>query len=278
LDSGPSQLSVTQSAPASQATNQVTTQAATPATTATAASAAPASDAVTQAQTSETRLPAQDQSQTSGDAQRDAQSSAPGSGKPGASAQQPGLPAAQQTQAASSHWTDATVFQVPDAGSVKGAPESTETAHANLPLAAQETHLLTPELPKTSGTSEILLHLTANDQSSAAIRVAERAGTVNVSVHASDPVLRETLRSNLGDLSSQLNDQGWKADVMKSAAVAAQSGQQDSHEGGQSGSHQQQSFGGDRQAQRDRRANGGQWQQEFDQQTLGGDAPSGGNG
>jgi hypothetical protein len=75
-----------------------------------------------------------------------------------------------------------------------------------------------------------------------------------------------------------LNDQGWKADVMKSPAVATQSGQQDSHEGGHSGSHQQQSFGGDRQAQRDRRANGGQWQQELDQQTLGGDAPSGGNG
>jgi hypothetical protein len=189
-----------------------------------------------------------------------------------------GLPAAQQTPAASSHWTDATVFQVSDANSIKGAPESTETARANLPLGAQETHLLTPELPKTSGTSEILLHLTANDQSSAAIRVAERAGTVNVSVHASDPVLRESLRSNLGDLSSQLNDQGWKADVMKSPAVATQSGQQDSHEGGHSGSHQQQSFGGDRQAQRDRRANGGQWQQELDQQTLGGDAPSGGNG
>jgi hypothetical protein len=274
LDSGPNQLSVTQSAP--PATTQVTTQAATPAT-ASAVSAAPASDAVTQPPTSETRQPAQDQSQTSGDSQRDAQSSAPGSGKPGASAQPAGLPAAQQSQAASSHWTDATVFQVPDAGSVKGTPESTETARANLPLAAQETHLLTPELPKTSGTSEILLHLT-NDQSSAAIRVAERAGTVNVSVHASDPVMRESLRSNLGDLSSQLNDQGWKADVMKSAAVATQSGQQDSHEGGQSGSHQQQSFGGDRHAQRDRRANGGQWQQEFDQQTLGGDAPSGGNG
>jgi hypothetical protein len=170
------------------------------------------------------------------------------------------------------------VLQVPATGSSQGAPESTETAHANLPLAAQETHLLAPELPKTSGTSEILLHLTANDQSSAAaIRVAERAGTVNVSVHASDPVLRESLRSNLGDLSNQLTDQGWKADVTKSAAVSTQSGQQDSHEGGQNGSHQQQSSGGDRQPQRERRANG-QWQQELNQQTLGGDAPSGGNG
>jgi len=159
-----------------------------------------------------------------------------------------------------------------------GAPEPAEAAHANLPLATQEAHLLAPEMPKTSTSSEILLHLTDNDQSSAAIRVADRAGSVNVSVHASDPVLRESLRSNLGDLSNQLSNQGWKADVIKSAAVAAQSGsQQDSHAGEQHGSQPQQSFGGDRQPQRDRRANGGQWQQELDQQISGGNALSGGN-
>jgi hypothetical protein len=134
-------------------------------------------------------------------------------------------------------------------------------------------------MPKASATSEILLHLTGDDQSSAAIRIADRAGSVNVSVHASDPVLRESLRSNLGELSTQLNDQGWKTDVTKSAAVAAQSGsQQDSHTGGQQDSQQQQPFGGDRQPQRDRRANGGQWQQELDQQISGGDAHPGGNG
>jgi hypothetical protein len=148
----------------------------------------------------------------------------------------------------------------------------------NLPLAPQEAHLAAPELPKTPASSEILLHLTGNDQTSAAIRVADRAGAVSVSVHASDPVLRESLRSNLGELSTQLNVQGWKADVTKSAAVAAQSGsQQDSHESGQRGSQQQQASGGDRQPQRDRRSTGGQWQQELDQQISGGNAHSGGN-
>jgi hypothetical protein len=170
------------------------------------------------------------------------------------------------------------VLQAPEIGTMPGMPESPEAAHANLPLAAQETHLVAPELPKTSASSEILLHLTGNDQSSAAIRVADRAGSVSVSVHASDPVLRESLRSNLGELSANLANQGWKTDVTKPATVATQSGdQQDAHQGGQRGS-QQQSFGGDRQPQRDRRANGGQWQQELDQQTSGGDAHPGGNG
>jgi hypothetical protein len=169
-------------------------------------------------------------------------------------------------------------LQTPETGSVAGAQEPTEATHSNLPLAAPEAHLLAPELPKTSTSSEILLHLTGTDQSSAAIRIADRAGAVNVSVHASDPVLRESLRSNLGDLSNQLSDQGWKAEVTKSAAVATQSGsQQESPESGQRGSQQQQSFSGDRQPQRDRRSSGGQWQQELDQQISGSDALSGGN-
>jgi hypothetical protein len=170
------------------------------------------------------------------------------------------------------------VWQAPEIGSLAGTPEPAEAGRPNLPLAAQETHLLAPELPKTSSSSEILLHLTGNDESSAAIRIADRAGAVNVSVHASDPVLRESLRSNLSELSTQLNSQGWKADLVKSAPVVTHSeSQQDSHAGGQRGSQGQQSSGGDRQPQRDRRASG-QWQQELDQQFTGGDAHSGGNG
>jgi hypothetical protein len=184
----------------------------------------------------------------------------------------------QPTLGVTQHWSDAAVWQAPDLGSMPGMPEPAETAPASLPLAAQEAHLLAPDLPKTSASSEILLHLTGNDQSAAAIRVTDRAGSVNVSVHASDPVLRESLRSNLGELSTQLNGQGWKADITKSAVAAMQSGgPQDSHEDGKRGSQPQQSFGGDRQPQRDRRANGGQWQQELDQQISGGEAHSGGN-
>ena len=192
---------------------------------------------------------------------------------------QPDAIKAQPTPAMLPHWNDTAVAQAPEMSFLAGTSESKEAAaRPNLPLAAQETHLMAPELPKSSASSEILLHLTGNDESSAAIRVADRAGSVNVSVHTSDPVLRESLRSNLGELSTQLNAQGWKADVIKSAAVAAHpEGQQDSHTGGQRGS-QQQSPGGERQPQRDRRSSGGQWQQELDQQITGGDAYPGGNG
>jgi hypothetical protein len=235
---------------------------------------------VTQPQGTDSRDPAKAQSQTSGNARSEA--AAPSlpellGTQPGAQpATQPGP---QQTPGLTPHWNTAAVWQAPEIGSMPGMPEPTEEAHASLPLAPQEARFMPPELPRTSASSEILLHLASNDESTAAIRVADRAGSVSVSVHASDPVLRESLRSNLNELSTQLSDQGWKADVMKSAALAAQSGgQQDSHAGEQRGSQQQPSFGGDRQHQRDRRANGGQWQQELDQQTSGGDAPSGGNG
>jgi hypothetical protein len=132
-----------------------------------------------------------------------------------------------------------------------------------------------------SASPEILLHLTGNDEPSATVRVADRAGSLNVSVHASDPILRESLRSNLGELSAQLNAQDWRADVIKSATAAAamhSESQPDSHAEGQRGSAQQQSFGGDRQPQRDRRGPGEQWRQELDQQITGGKAHPGGNG
>jgi hypothetical protein len=193
---------------------------------------------------------------------------------------QPDLLKAPQTPEVIPHLNETTVFQAPEPGSLAATPEPTETAHSNLPLAVQEAHFSAPEIPNTSASSEILLHLTGNGESSAAIRIADRAGSVNVSVHASDPVLRESLRSNLGELSTQLNAQGWKADVVKSAAAAVAThseSQQDSQANGQRGS-QQQSSGGERQPQRDRRANGGQWQQELDQQITGGDAHPGGNG
>lgn len=216
-------------------------------------------------------------SQTSSNPGRETQPAAPETERSEAGAQNLSYSlGAQPTPGVTQHWSEAAVWQAPEFNPMPGAQEHAE-AHASLPLAAQEAHLLAPDLPKTSASSEILLHLTGNDQSAAAIRVTDRAGSVNVSVHASDPVLRESLRSNLGELSTQLNGQGWKADVMKSAVAAMQSGgPQDSHEDGQRGSQPQQSFG-DRQPQRDRRANGGQWQQELDQQISGGEAHSGGN-
>jgi hypothetical protein len=175
--------------------------------------------------------------------------------------------------------SDASVLQPSQPAPGAALNERVEAARPNPSIAAQETDFAAPELPKTQANSEILLHLTGNDQSSAAIRVADRAGSLNVSVHASDPALRESLRSNLSELSAQLNSEGWKADVIKSAAAPARSEtQQDSHAGGQRGTQEQPSNGGDRQQPRDRRSNGGQWQQEFDQQITGGGAHPGGNG
>ncbi len=186
----------------------------------------------------------------------------------------------EQTMGPVTRWSEVGAPQLTEAVYGRSAPELAEASHTGPTLAAQEAHLAAQELPKTSTSSEILLHLTGNDQSGAAIRVADRGGSVSVSVHASDPVLRESLRSNLGELSNQLGQQGWKAELLKPAVLAAQSdGQQDSHAGGQPSQQQQQhSSGGERQSQRDRRTPGGIWQQELEQQISSGDAHAGGNG
>lgn len=155
--------------------------------------------------------------------------------------------------------------------------ESAAPSHVSDNVAARETHVILPELPKAPTSTDILLHFTGSDRSAGSVRVAERAGSVNISVHASDPDLRESLRSNLGELTSQLNGQGWKAEALAPAPATTQSdGQQNSQGRGQGSSQHDQSFGGDRQPQRDRRTPG-QWQQEFDQQISSGDARPGGN-
>ena len=222
----------------------------------------------------------QPQSQASSNSKRDTQPPAATPDKTDTRAPRTAAALPQPTDAreTATRWSEVNIMQPSEVSSARVSSELAETAHPSPALAAQETHLMAPELPKTSSTSsEILLHLTGNDQSSAAIRVAERAGSVNVTVHASDPVLRESLRSNLGELSTQLSQQGWKAETLKPAVMAAQpESQQDSHAGEQRSS-QQQSFGGERQPQRDRRTPGGQWQQELEQQISGGDAHPGGN-
>lgn len=229
--------------------------------------------------TSSSRPPSQLAGETSSASAREEPSSATETEKPGNPTQkQFDLVQAPQAPVPTPRWSDATVLQTLEAGHIESPLETAETAVPNAPFAVQEAYLAAPEMPKGSASSEILLHLPGNDQSSAAIRIADRAGSVNVSVHASDPILRESLRSNLGELSAQLNTQGWKAEVLKSAAVAAHSeSQQDSGGQGQRSSQQQQSSGGERQQQRDRRPSGGQWQREFDQQITGGDAHPGGN-
>jgi len=265
-------------APGTQSTVALTTKESPAPTNET--SITPTKGSVMQPQSSESREPVQPDIQASSAQRPEASSSAPETEESRAIAlKEPDVLKAQPTPGPTPLWNDAAVLQALDAGRVDASAEPLGAERATPSLLVQETHLPVPELPRASASSEILLHLTGNDQSSAAIRVTDRAGSVNVSVHASDAVLRESLRSNLGELSTQLNTQGWKVEGIKSAAVAAHSeSHQDSHAEGQRGSQHQQPSGGERQAQRDRRGNSGQWQQDLMQQITGGDAPSGGNG
>lgn len=214
-------------------------------------------------------------------ATHDTPAAATATDKPEPAAQnQPGLSGAPKP-AQPSHPGDAPVFEIPQQApqvqSPASGPERGEAAEPHVLLAAQDTRFGGAELPRSSASSEILLHLASDGQSSAAIRVADRAGSVNVSVHAADPILRESLKTDLGDLSAQLNLQGWKTETTKSAAVAAHSDTpQDSHSGGQRGSGQQGS-GGDRHTPRERRGNGGQWRQTFDQQITSNETHPGAN-
>lgn len=175
------------------------------------------------------------------------------------------------------HSDNAPFFETAQTRAVESGFEVSERTQTSEVAAPQDAHLLTAELPKPAAGSEILLHLTDGDQAAAAIRVADRAGAVNVSVHASDPVLRESLRSNLGELTTQLNQEGWKTDVVRSAVVAHSDGRQDPQSGGQRGNPQQQSSASDRQQQQRDRRGSGQWQQELEHQISGGDDRPGGN-
>jgi hypothetical protein len=156
--------------------------------------------------------------------------------------------------------------------------QSPDAAHVPAAVAVHEAQPVLPDSPKINTNGEILLHLQGNDQSSAAIRVMDRAGSLNVSVHASDSDLRNTLRSNVGELVSQLNGQGWKTDVDKPAlaTVRAQTSQDPQSNGQRSPGQQQSSGDNQQQAQRDRRSNSGRWIQELEQQTAGQSSTSGG--
>jgi hypothetical protein len=166
-----------------------------------------------------------------------------------------------------------------DSRSSMPPPEPAESIHTNPPIAVREVTAPIPEPPRISMNSEILLHLGGKDQTSAAVRVMDRGGAVNVSVHAPDPELRNSLRSNLGELASQLNNQGWKTEVVKTTPAPSSSEHSRGsgpHDDSSSGQQQQPSGNGERQSQRDRRPND-RWLQEFEEQTTGTTGNSGGN-
>ena len=174
-------------------------------------------------------------------------------------------------------WSEAPAIPHAAWESTASAPAPAES-HIQSAAAMQDLLPVPAEAPKPATTGEIQLHLTANDQSSASIRVTDRAGAVNISVHASDPQVRNSLHSNLSELSAQLNTQGWKTEVLKTASVMTRTdgGQDAPPNGRHSSSQQQHSANAERQPHRDRRPNSGHWQDEFEEQITGKDANPGG--
>jgi len=164
------------------------------------------------------------------------------------------------------HWADSTPLQHADPRGVSVLDDSAEAAPAKPASPAAELQPLLEAPPKAPANQEILLQISGNNETTASIRVADRAGTVNISVHTADPDLRDSLRSNLGDLSSQLSAQGWRTEVSKPVTVAAHADNaRDSRSEGERSSQQQQPAGGGRQQNQQRRANAGRWLQEFEE-------------
>jgi len=159
--------------------------------------------------------------------------------------------------------------------------ESNEPVTRTTPgLAVHDVQPVAPESPKPAGGTEILLQLGGGkDQASVAVRLVDRGGTVNVSVHAPDADLRNSLRSNISELTSQLSAQGIRAEVAKPLAAAAhmEHSQQDSRQDQQASSGRQQSFTqGERGQQRDQKSNSSRWMDEFEEESTGDAGNSGG--
>ncbi|HXA68193.1 MAG TPA: hypothetical protein VNV82_23725 [Bryobacteraceae bacterium] len=148
--------------------------------------------------------------------------------------------------------------------------ESTPAAPARS-LAIQDIQPALPEMPKPPASTEIMLQLAGQNQSTASVRVVDRMGTINVTVHAADADLRSSLRSNLSDLASQLTGQGYKTEMVKPAVLAANAdNQHDSRQSGRDASGHQHQFTPDgRPNQRDRRANPDRWRDQLDLETSG---------
>ena len=179
--------------------------------------------------------------------------------------------------APSLHWADALPVHENTLRTAAAPTETGEPTPADPASPAPEIqqHLETPV--KALASQEISLQVSGSNQTTASIRVADRAGTVNISVHASDPVLRDSLRSNLGELSSRLNTQGWKTDLSRPAPAAShgETARDSRSEGERSFSQQQQSFNG-RQQQQQRRTSPARWRDELEQQVSGQPAGTGG--
>ena len=184
---------------------------------------------------------------------------------------QPHEPLAEFGRSSALPWNEQALQAHADLHSSTTLLEAAQSSNADRTAAVHEIQAALDQQSKTNSTNEILLHLGGRDQSVAAVRVTDRGGAVNVSVHASDHQLRDSLRSNLGELASELNAQGWKTDVVKPAIATERFEQtQDSRQDGQRSPGQQQAFSGEeRQSAKDRRAHNDEWLDTFEQENSG---------
>ena len=174
--------------------------------------------ATAQAQPSnQTRGQTQGQTQTQAQMKTDARTGTPAATVPPAStvtraAAPAPTPAEAAPGTANPAWSEAAATQHVDLRPEIPLADPQAPANPSTVAAMHDAQPVLPETARPNTTGEILLQLGGKDQP-AAIRVTDRAGAINVSVHATDPDLRSSLRSNLGDLASQLSHQGWKTEV-----------------------------------------------------------------
>jgi hypothetical protein len=140
-----------------------------------------------------------------------------------------------------------------------------ETAHESLP-AAQPAPLASPvqddtEAVPTQPLRDLSIRITNEISQTADVRMVERNGEIQVAVRASDPVLANSLRSDLGDLVRNLSPTGltaevWHPGVTPQTGAASDARQQDAR----GGSFSQQRSGQDFQQSGSRQRQGGRQQ------------------
>jgi hypothetical protein len=114
---------------------------------------------------------------------------------------------------------------------------------------------------------EISIRVAGPEQNSASIRMVQSAGEIRIAVRASDPQLADSLRGNVEQLTSRLNNNGMSAEVWKPnavpAAARAQSPSQDMPQERQGSSAQQWRGSTSRDQQNDKQKRPA-WAQEFE--------------
>jgi hypothetical protein len=99
------------------------------------------------------------------------------------------------------------------------AIESTPVVQASEPVARIPTAV--EHAHSSSPLQDISIRVAGPEQSSASIRLVESGSEIRVAVRASDPHVADSLRANVEQLTSRLNNNGMSAEVWKPSAVPA---------------------------------------------------------